>query len=238
MSAGSRKSRALREGEAVRLDRESGETLHGLVLRAEGDVLDVVVRARVHPGELLHLSRAIRDDARYAVLIEVLEAGPGRSRVRLVGDWQRVQMREFVRVSVFGVPLEVERDQPGETRSERELRLERLRAERREERPARLLDLSGGGLRFESHGRFELGESIELAFSLPETGPLVVRGEVVRVHAAPEPAEASTEPPGSSQYGVRFERVDESMRVKIMTWVFREQASRFRQSKKPAGAEG
>lgn len=223
--------RALQEGATVQLQREDGETLRGVVMRIEDDLLDVVVRARVEQGELLRLSRTVQNDARYTAVIEVVESGTGRSRVRLVGDWQRIQMREYVRVSVFGIPLDVRRDEELETMSQREARLRRLRAVEEDERPSRLLDLSGGGLRFESRERFSEGENVEFDFTLPETGPLHLRGEIVRVLAVAEANEDAGEPEGFNQYGVRFLSVAESDRVKIMTWVFGEQAARFRESK-------
>lgn len=231
MGSGSKTTRRLRDGDAVSLMRETGERLRGVVVGVEDDAVDVVLRGQIADGELLQVSRTIPDDARYEGMMEVVQAAPGRSRVRLVGDWQRIQMREFVRVSVYGIPMNVE----GEDREALGPR-ERLKQHRSEGplayRPPRLLDLSAGGLRFESREEFRDGEALDLEFSLPSSGPISVRGEVVRVRLAPEPAEGAEAASGPHQYGIRFFALEESTRVKIMAWVFSEQARRFRESKR------
>lgn len=236
MASGPRKNRKLRDGDAVLLQRENGERLKGLVVDVDEDAVDVVVRGNIGPGELLQVSRPVADDARYEALMEVVGTAPGRSRVRLVGDWQRVQMREFVRVSVYGIEMSVTAEAPrdAEDLGPRE-RLRRRRAEpASDERPPRLLDLSAGGLRFESRELFEPGDTVALEFSLPSKGPVSVRGDVVRASLAPEPAPGAGGARGAHQYGVRFLHMDESVRVKIMGWVFAEQARRFRESKRTA----
>ncbi|HKJ24719.1 MAG TPA: PilZ domain-containing protein, partial [Myxococcota bacterium] len=91
----------------------------------------------------------------------------------------------------------------------------------------RLLDLSAGGLRFESQAEHATGDVLELHFNLPQGGPVTVRGEALRVVGR------RTEDTGPRQYGLRFCDLDESVRVKIMTWVFAEQSRRFRDSAKP-----
>jgi hypothetical protein len=237
MSSTRNHGRRLREGDAVQLERENGETLHGVVVQVKDDGVDVVLRGPIRAGEVLSVSQTVRDDARYTAVMEVVEAGPGRSRVRLVGDWKRVQMRQFVRVSVYGIRMDVRRDQPeNESERDRDLRLQRHRQQQQaEERPPRLLDLSAGGLRFESRHEYQRGELVEIQFSLPQTGPLTVRGEIVRAQIAPEAATGQEQ--GASQYGLRFLGMDESVRVKIMTWVFAEQARRFREAKKRPDAD-
>ncbi len=45
-------------------------------------------------------------------------------------------------------------------------------------------------------------------------------------------ADTKADPAHMNQYGVRFLEMEESVRVKIMTWVFAEQARRFHESKK------
>lgn len=239
MSSGTNKRRKLRDGDAVLLQRESGERLKGLVVGIDDEAVDVVLRGDIGPGELLQISRSVRDDARYEALMEVVRTAPGRSRVRLVGDWQRVQMREFVRVSVYGIPMEVLAEELCDSGGGEDPR-ERLLRHRDEapvdDRPPLLLDLSAGGLRFESRETLRLGDTLTLEFSLPSKGPVSVRGEVVRASLAPEPADDSRDTKGPNQYGVRFLHMDESVRVKIMGWVFSEQARRFRVAKRRDGA--
>jgi hypothetical protein len=198
------KNQRLHAGDAVALERESGDWMKGVVVAVEEDGIDVVVDGSIVEGELLSVSRTVRDDARYTAVMEVVDAAPGRSRVRLVGEWKRVQMRRSVRVSVFDGCLDVGGDDGG-----------------------RLLDLSAGGLRFESEQEHAPGDVLDLHLQLPQTGPVSVRGEVVRVIGR------RTEDSGPRQYGVRFCGLDEAVRVKIMTWVFAEQARRFRDSPKP-----
>jgi len=208
----------LRPGDAVELERENGDWMKGVVVLAQADGIDVVVDGAILEGEILSVSRTVRDDARYTAVMEVVDAGPGRSRVRLVGDWKRVQMREFVRVAVLGVRLNVE-PKTGPQAPDGQPRV-----------AERLVDLSAGGLRFESMARFGAGDLVEVEFSLPQTGPVSVRGEVIRVVGR------RNEDTGPRQYGIRFFGIEESTRVKIMTWVFAEQARRFRSTKKPAVA--
>jgi len=211
-----RSSARLRAGDAVGLERPNGGWMKGVVVRAVAEGVDVVVDGPILEGEVLSVSRTVRDDARYTAVMEVVDAGPGRSRVRLVGDWKRVQMREFVRVAVLGVRLSVETEADSEA------------PDGPAPAPERLVDLSAGGLRFESMARYAQGDLLEIEFSLPQTGPVCVRGEVIRV------AGRRNEDAGPRQYGVRSFGVDEATRVKIMTWVFAEQARRFRLAKKPA----
>jgi hypothetical protein len=226
------RSRKLCTGDTVELERADGEALAGVVTAVSEDGVDVMVQAAVSEGEVLSVSRTIRDDARYTAAMEVVEADAGRFRVRLVGDWKRMQMRQFVRVSVYGVGVDVRPDRPAdESERDRKRRLQRHRR-RGEERPPRLLDLSAGGLRFEARREFARGDTLELEFSLPESGPVVVRGQVVRADGPCPDAGGTDADPGPSQYGIRFLDMDESIRVRIMTWVFAEQARRFRESKK------
>ncbi|NNL65543.1 MAG: hypothetical protein HKP30_04815 [Myxococcales bacterium] len=227
MSSHQNHARGLREGDAVDLQRESGDKLHGVVVRVESDGVDVVVRGPILEGEVLSVSRTVRDDARYTAVMEVIGAAPGRSRVRMVGDWRRVQMRQFVRVAVYGIRMDVRREEPlPEAAPGRDEKL--TRHQNRDERPPRLLDLSAGGLRFESREAFDCDEPLEVEFSLPQAGPVVVRGVVVR---APERKQQDEAQP--SEYGLRFLAMDEATRVRIMTWVFAEQARRFRETRKP-----
>lgn len=198
------KNQRLHAGDTVGLERESGDWMKGVVVAVEADGIDVVVDGSLLEGELLSVSRTVRDDARYTAVMEVLDAGLGRSRVRLIGEWKRVQMRRSVRVAVFDGCLDVVGDADG-----------------------RLLDLSAGGLRFESEQEHATGDVLDLHLQLPQTGPVTVRGEVVRVIGR------RTGEARPRQYGVRFCGLDEAMRVKIMTWVFSEQARRFRDSPKP-----
>lgn len=202
--AKSPKSRRLAAGDAVGLERENGDWMKGVVVQVEDDGIDVVVDGTILEGEVLSVSRTVRDDARYTAVMEVVNAGKGRSRVRLVGDWKRTQMRHFVRVSVFGMRMDVDGQAGG-----------------------RLLDLSAGGLGFESPHEYARGEILEFRFALPQSGPVSVRGEILRV-AGRRNGES-----GPYHYGVSLTGLDESVRVKIMTWVFAEQARRFRDGKKP-----
>jgi hypothetical protein len=202
----------LRAGDAVALERENGDWMKGVVVLVEDDGIDVVVDGEILAGEVFSVSCAVRNDARYSAVMEVVDAGPGRSRVRLVEDWERVQMRESVRVAVLGLHMDVQGNRAG-----------------RASQPvdARLLDLSAGGLRFESTASFARGDVVEIRFHLAQAGPVRIRGEILRA------AGRRSEDSGSCQYGVRFCGFDEATRVKIMTWVFAEQARRFRDPNKP-----
>jgi hypothetical protein len=203
------KSQRLRAGDAVALEREGGDWMKGAVVSVDADGIDVVVDGALVEGETLSVSRTVRDDARYTAVMEVVDAAPGRSRVRLVGDWRRVQLRRSVRIGVPDIRVRVEGGGGGP-----------------------LVDLSAGGLRFESHGHYDTGDVLDLTFHLPQSGPVAVRGEVVRVVGR------RNEDAGSRQYGVRFCGIDEAVRVKLMTWVLTEQSRRFRDSRKPDVEDG
>jgi len=204
-AAKGRDGQRLHAGDTVALERENGDWMKGAVVAAADDGIHIVVDGPIREGERLSVSRTVRDDARYSAVIEVLDAGPGRSRIRLVGEWKRVQMREAVRVSLLDpVHTNVAGAAGG-----------------------RLVDLSAGGLRFESDTDHATGDVLELQLDLPQAGPVAVRGEVVRVVGRRNGDQRPR------QYGVRFFGVDETVRVKLMTWVFAQQARRFRGSRKP-----
>ena len=115
-----------------------------------------------------------------------------------MGDWKRVQMRQFVRVSVFGVRVAVHgQREPAPANAD--------------SRAPRLLDLSAGGLCFESSESYATGEVVDLDFALPHGGPITIRGEIIRV------AGRRNDDTGPNQYGIRFCGVGEAVRVKIMT---------------------
>ena len=206
------KRQRLQPGDTVRLERESGEAMKGEVVLAEPEGIDVVVDGPIVEGEMLSVSRTVRDDARYTAVMQVVDAGPGRSRIRLMGDWRRVQLRQFVRVNVYGVALDVSGA-----------------GAHSEGRTPRLVDVSAGGLRFESWDAYEMGTELELSFNLPQTGPVSVKGTIVRMAESRGEGES-----GPRQYGIRFHGMDEAARVKLMTWVFAEQSRRFREKKRDA----
>jgi len=224
-------AKRLRGGDAVLLKREGGQTLHAVVTGVDDGLIDVVVRAEVHEGELRQMSCTVPDDARYIASVEVVETGRGRSRVRLAGAWRRVQLREFVRVAIYGVEIDVTHEDPAadEAPCEQTRRLQRIQEglEGTARKP-RLVDLSAGGLRFESNRRYAEGEKVSVGFHLPHAGAVEARGEIVRA------VEADGDQRLQNQYGVRFSDVPESTRVRIMTWVFAEQARRFRELASPS----
>jgi len=216
----------LQPGDAVGLERDDGEWMKGVVVTAAADGVDVVADGHLHRGEALALSHAVREDARYTAPVEVVDEAPGRARVRLTGPWQRWQMREFVRVDGVGLRVGVH---DASRHAARRGRRAADRARRAGDAPpthaggeARLLDLSVGGLRFASDALHATGDVLELELHLPRVGPVAARGEVLRV------AGRRSEDAGARQYAVRFCGLEESTRVKIMTWVCAEQSRRFR----------
>jgi hypothetical protein len=223
----------LRGGDTVHLRRQDGQVLRGVVTSVEDEAIDMVVRSEIREGERLQLSCTIPDDARYTVTVEVLETGRGRSRVRLASAWRRVQLRDFVRVAVYGVEVEVVREDPSaeEASSEKARRLQRIQQglEGAVRKP-RLVDVSAGGLRFESNASYREGEKVTVGFHLPHSGAVEARGEIVRA------VEADGDHRLQNQYGVRFCDVPEATQVRIMTWVFAEQARRFREVKARGGS--
>jgi len=205
----------LQAGDTVALERADGDWMKGVVVLAEDDGVDIVVDGRLCEGERLSVSRTVHGDARYAAPLEVVSTGPGRSRVRLVGDWYRVQTREFVRVGYLDAGLTIRSASAGAASREPE------------PRPPRLVDLSAGGLGFESEASYATGELLDLEIDLAQGRPVRVRGEIIRV-AGRRRGES-----GPCRYGVRFCGMPEATRVKLMTWVVAERVRRLRGSPKP-----
>jgi len=89
----------------------------------------------------------------------------GSLRINLSGDVERIQRREFVRVSAhLDVTIRgVDEDIGGETTT---------------------LDVSGSGLRITDPWRLPLGTDVRVELQLPDGGPLRALGRVVRAGAA------------------------------------------------------
>lgn len=123
--------------------------------------------------------------------------------LRLTGDWQRVQRREFVRVPVRGVDVALVDDESGAALGS-----------------AEMLDLSSGGAKL-AIGAAEArelssGMVVRCRFTLRDAGDFDLRAQLLRVH----------EPTGSGRPGsaaLRWLDLDADAESELTRWVRSEQ---------------
>lgn len=128
------------------------------------------------------------------------------------GSVRRHQQRDFVRVDV-NLPLRY-RLVPAKPPESDEEKGEAPYHE------GRTLDISGSGAQVVAHEPYSVGTRLDLLLTLPGDS-LVIEAEVIRVAESSNPREA--------WLGVRFTRVDERDRERIVRYIFAEQ--RFRRQK-------
>ncbi len=166
----------------------------------------------VHRGDVVYLGAPIANDALYVVECLVAEAAlepQARLRLRPVGEWHRMQRREYVRIEVSIVPECV-----------------RLLVPEGEPEPlsARILDLSAGGARLRLGKPLRVGDRLEIAFTVPGCpGPIATRAEVRRCwpieHADPPRWDA----------GCRFEGLGQRETDQLVRFIFIRQRELARQ---------
>ena len=81
---------------------------------------------------------------------------------------------------------------------------------------ARSRDLSGGGIQLVSKEALDLAMKVQLAFELPEAGPIVVNGEVVRIEKPHHDRDIFW-------IGIKFLDLAERERSKIIRYIFKKQ---------------
>lgn len=167
-----------------------------------------------HEGDTLVLEYLIEDDGRYLAQGEVEERSPDCTVISLEGEWHRVQDRSFVRISTHGIEVKLPDisgaalgEEPGE---EREGHFE-------------MLDVSAGGIQFETDDDFEIGQEFVCQFELSDSSRYEFHSRVVR----------SEKKPGyASRYRVAVEFLDltEEHCAQLLRWIYQEQSRR----RKPA----
>ncbi len=176
----------------------------------------------LHEGDTLVLEYLIEDDGRYLVQGEVEERSPDCTVISLEGEWRRVQDRSFVRISTHGIEVKLP-DISGASLAE-ELG-EEPGAEPGEEGEGHfeMLDVSAGGIQFETDDDFEIGQEFVCQFELSDSSRYEFHSRVVR----------SEKKPGyASRYRVAVEFLDltEEHCAQLLRWIYQEQSRR----RKPA----
>jgi hypothetical protein len=171
--------------------------------------------APLREGEPLLIEMPVPDDARYAARARIVTVLGSRFALEIEEEWARVQQREYVRVSTYGLPVRLVR-----------VTEDRILAENDDPRVEgyvyELLDLSAGGIRFHCEDDYEADEQVVCHFELPESLCFVLPGRIIR---PPEQAGAGPAKPGVA---VAFTGLDEHTRSQLLRWIYHEQVRRHR----------
>lgn len=179
-------------------------------------------------GETLLVESPIQDDARYSTSATIAATSLATFALRISPLWQRVQQRAFVRISAHGLQVRVERlahpapPSPAEPARDGEL----ATADPERDACHELLDVSAGGIRFQSSIEYEAGEDVMVHFELPGSQCFVIAGRVIRY---PDMVRARGV---AKSVAVAFSGIDESTRSQLLRWVYREQIRRHRQDQR------
>lgn len=187
-------------------------------------------------GERVVVESPVQQDARYSTTATVVASSAEGFGLRLSPLWERLQQRAFVRISAHGLQVRVERptlrgtgstslagdsqaDQPGAIAG----------AEGACESVHELLDLSAGGLRFQSGVEYEPDEEVIVHFELPGSECFVLGARIVRTPDGPKSRATK------NSVAVAFAGVDEATRSQLLRWVYREQVRRHRDQQRHRG---
>jgi len=155
-------------------------------------------------GERVFMECRRHNDAVYRALGKVVFVPPESWALRRVGDWDRVQRRETVRVAVSGVDIEIASEDDGTGIAS-----------------FPVVDLSCGGARLRTSGmaasELTPGRRLRCAVDLPDLGPFELRAQVIRATAP-----ASDDEPGSA--ALRFLDIDSAVESELSRWLQRQQA--------------
>lgn len=167
-------------------------------------------------GDPLLVESPVQQDARYSTMATVVAVSPEMFGLRLSPLWERLQQRAFVRIAAHGLQVRVERPTlRGSTASA-------SAGEVAEEAVHELLDLSAGGIRFQSSVDYEPDEELILHFELPGSACFVLPARVVRTPDGPGSRSMK------NSVAVAFVGIDEATRSLLLRWVYREQVRRHR----------
>jgi hypothetical protein len=187
--------------------RRAGEAPRQVLVVQVKDGL-VWISARDRPGEadeLVEIEHSIPGDAAYRAPARVVFVPPETWALRRVGDWERVQRREDVRIGAAGLELAVDRPGSERPKPDREQLL--------------MIDVSAGGVSARSPIAFEVGDEVRCEFSLPGGEHFEMPARVVRVRPEGRTGVRTT---------VAFQFLDltEAERSALLRWIYREQARR------------
>ena len=166
-------------------------------------------------GEKLTVESPIPKDARYVTRATVTASSASTFALKLEPLWERVQQRAFVRISAHNLQVRIVRNLPLDHADE-EL------GDEPGDAMHQLVDISAGGIRFESNDDYEAGEDVVCHFELPGSLCFVLPARIVR---SPEPLRPTSSKPSVA---VEFVGLDETHRSQLLRWVYREQVRRHR----------
>ncbi len=184
--------------------------------------------APVMRGETLLVESPVQNDARYSTSATVVASSPETFALRLSPTWERVQQRAFVRISAHGLQVRVVRLGHDGQNPRPLVSLEQGPVDFQSAGPDRasiheLLDLSAGGIRFQSSADYEPDEEVVVHFELPGSQCFVLPARVVRTPGGP------SSPSGKRNVAVAFIGIDERTRTQLLGWVYRQQIRRHRE---------
>lgn len=170
-------------------------------------------------GETLIVESPIPNDARYVTRATVTARSPETFALALEPIWERVQQRAFVRISAHGLQVRVERRSPQSIAEETDPDSDTPPSDGVHQ----LIDISAGGIRFESEIDYAPDEDVICHFELPGSLCFVLPARIVR------PSESLHASSLKPSVAVEFVGLDENNRSQLLRWVYREQVRRHRQ---------
>lgn len=179
----------------------------------------------LQPGEALLVESAVAGAARFATRAKVSAKSDQTFALKLEPLWERVQQREFVRISAHGLQVRVLRSESGfPPVSDGYDSQEGVEDDPRSalDTVHDLLDVSAGGIRFQAEGDWEPGDEMICHFELPGSLCFVLAARVARL---PRPPDSQ---PGKPTVAVEFIGIDETTRSQLLRWVYREQVRRHK----------
>lgn len=186
---------------ATRVEDEDGSGLRLTVAWPTDRARLVYVRL----GESLQLAACLPGDALYSTRARIAAARTGNVPLldlEVEGDWQRLQRRDAVRVNVSIRPRTVERVTPAMRKPLR----------------AGIANISGTGVRIQTHEELHVGERLALVFQLHERhSELSLEAEVRRVEVVEQ---------GSLRQwraGCQFLDIQPSQSEQIVQFIFAQQ---------------
>lgn len=180
------------------------EVRHVTVAQVRHGLIWVSGLEKPESGERVFMECRLRNDAIYRALGRVEFVPPQSWALRRIGEWERVQRREHVRVAPRGLDMELTHDEDDTGIAS-----------------FPVLDLSCGGARLRTTGvaaeDLTPGTLVRCRFDLPDAGWFELRAQVIRA----QPPE-SDEKPGSA--ALRFLDLSSDVESELTRWVLREQA--------------
>lgn len=175
----------------------------------------------IQRGETLLVESAVAKSARYATRAKVMAKSDLTFALKIQPVWERVQQREFVRISAHGLQVRVVRSESGyPPTGDGQVAEDDPRSAL--DTVHDLLDVSAGGIRFQAEGKWESGDEMICHFELPGSLCFVLAARVARLPRPPDYR------PGKPTVAVEFVGIDETTRSQLLRWVYREQVRRHK----------